>query len=136
MKLKKIKTEAEILEAMASNIAGRPRVEINTVDGSIKSVRVGCAHFGMDSYTFTINAETDREEATRYRVKATVPGFPVATSYHELLADANDAEGAFPNIADVSVESVRVWIGADGEVIAEKGDKATAVDTFSDDIPF
>lgn len=136
MKLKKIKTEAEVLDAIRTNVAGRSEIEITSVDGSVKGVRIGSAHFTIDSYSFAMHAETDREEASRYRVLAKVEGFPDAVSYHEDYSEAESAKAAYPPFANVTSESVKVWINAAGEVVGEKGSGGKPVDHNGDDIPF
>ena len=136
MKLKKIKTEAEISEAIRTKTEGRPMIEITSVDGAVKSVRIGTAHFSIDSYSFAMHAETDREEASRYRVLAKVSGFPDAVSYHEDYGAATEAKDAFTDVAEVTMESVKVWLNAAGDVIGEKGEAGKPVDHNGDDLPF
>jgi hypothetical protein len=136
MKLKKIKTVAEVAEAIRLIEPGRPEVELFTVDGAVKGVRIGSAHFGIDSYSFSMHTETDREEVNRYRVLAKVAGFPDQVDYFEDHTPATEKRDAYAATAEVSVDHVKVMINAAGDVIGEIGPAGKIVDQLGDDVPF
>lgn len=136
MKLKTIKTEAEIAEAIATKIAGRKMIEVTSVNGAVKGVRIGAAHFSMEAYSFVVHAETDREQASRYRLTAKAAGFPDAVSYHESLSDANAAKDRFSSDTDTAVASVNVWLDGAGEVISEVDAEPAKSINNEDDLPF
>jgi hypothetical protein len=136
VKLKKIKTVAEIVDALRTNEVGRSEVELLTVDGAVRSVRVGSVHFGFENYAFTIHAETDREEANRYRVLGKVAGFSDQVDYFEDHSDACAKRDGYAESVEVTMESVKVMLNAAGEVLGEVGPAGKLVDHSGDDCPF
>jgi len=143
MKLKKIKTEAEIRDAISAPLAeGRERVEVTSKDGTLQSVRIGLCHFSMGQYSsFEVAREVEYEETSRFRVKATVPGFPVQVDYFEDYGAAvakRDSYGDTPGVTvECDTKQVRVLIDRDGNVVREVGEDEPAAPVSLDErVPF
>lgn len=138
MKLEKIKTVAEVLAAIKANPEGRDLIEITTVDKTLKGIRVGGAHFTVDTYSFQMHRESTGEVEERFRLTANIAGFPPVVSYHGSDYEANNAASPLPSIAEIEVVPVRVLVDDAGEVIREvDGESAApAARDTSDDLPF
>lgn len=121
MRLNAIKTVAQVEEAIRTPVTGRAHVELVTVDGSIRGVRIGRAHFTIESYSFAARVEVDFEEQERHRVTAKVAGFPDAVDYFEDLYAARAKRDSYPDIAEVTIDAVKVLVNEAGEVVGEAG---------------
>lgn len=123
MKLKKIKTEAEIRAALNAETPGRPRVEMLTEDSTIKGVRIGQCHLKGGQYGSSLEVfrEVEFDEASRYRVKAEIKGFPPQVDYFEDFGDARNKVASYDASTGVVVsqDQVRVLVDSDGKVVRE-----------------
>lgn len=130
MKTKKIKTDAELLAALRADTKGRAFAELVSVDGTIKGVRIGTCHIAVDSYTFTMAAETEFEELERYVVRAKVKGFPDAISYHETrggMRSKMDSYGDGVEVDNNDGSQVQVLVNEAGEVCGLVADRDAAL---------
>lgn len=137
MKTKTVKTEQEVIDAILSGDTTDPKelFEVTFKDGTtITRIRIG--NLIVDSiYGFTVTRIVDREEAKRYRLIATVQGFPPQVSYHDDYAEFADAQTKFDHNATLDTndgKQIAVMIGADGSVV-EDNNVAVGVD---DDLTF
>jgi hypothetical protein len=135
MKLKRIKTVAEIDTALRGNRGGRPLIEITTVDASVKAVRIG-TFIISGSYGIEIHAEQPFDIEKRHRLTATTKGFPPAISYHDSDYTARTAGEEFGEGVEIKIDGpIKVLIDDAGEIVGE-ADEAAAEPRVDQDVPF
>jgi hypothetical protein len=129
MILKTVKTATE---------TGIEGVEFVTVDKQIMEVVIGKMRVRKsDSYTKALEVviEAPHELVERFRLTATIKGFPDAISYHESKYDAESAGANLEDVgAKIAVERVDVLVADGGAIVGEATDKAP--ETPNSDIPF
>jgi hypothetical protein len=127
MKLKTIKTEAEVREAVDSYPDELPHVAATVRDGSIVEVRVGTMVI-TSTYGMTVAKMTVYEEAERYRVRVEHPAFPVINRYFDSeYPEAREFQKQYADIPDAVIDArtVKVQLNDAGNVVAEIDDEGT-----------
>jgi hypothetical protein len=120
MKLKTIKTEAEVRRACSMYADDRrPMVEITSVNGSIRAVRIGSLHIAA-SYGLEVSREVPHEEETRYKLVASAKGLPTMTQYFDDYGKMLDAKREFGDGVEVETfDNVKVLVDGNGTVVGE-----------------
>lgn len=143
MKLKTIKTQAELCEAVGvPNSDGF--VELLTLDSAVIGARIGQAHFAVDSYSFKASRIVEHEEAERYRVRVDHPHFPSLNRYFESqYGEGQGFRSTYEKLPDTTIDAktVTVQLDGNGRVIAELDESGavcplTPQENGGDDIPF
>lgn len=138
MKLVAIKTVAEVLAALKTPTPGRPQIEIRTVDGTVKALRIGGLHCEQESYSsFRMLAERNTEEVDGYTVKATVEGFGEKVDYftdYKAACAKHDSYGTGDHIS-VDITDAKLVVNDAGEIIGT-ADEAAEKSAAEGDIPF
>jgi hypothetical protein len=121
MKLKKIKTNDELHGAIYGSDYGMDKFcELNTVDGTLKSVRIGGLHIAPGQYGgIEACREVEFEEGTRYRLIAKVQGFEPQVTYHEKLSDLRTKQKSYGDAVetdDNDANEVEVMLDEEGNV--------------------
>jgi hypothetical protein len=123
MKLKKIKTNEELHDAIYGSDRTGPFAEMVTVDGTLKSVRIGGLHIAPGQYGgIECCREVLFDEGTRYRLIAKVQGFPPQITYHERLGDIRDKQKSYGEgveTDDNNLTEVDVLLDDEGNVRRE-----------------
>lgn len=143
MKLKSIKTEEELFEAVAQPVGERKPVEVTSINGQIKAVRIGAVHI-TGGYDFAVNREVEFEEVNRYRVIASIEGMPAQVSYFEDYSEMREKARSYNINIEVDTNNdkhVQVHINDAGEVVRDDtlgapAGAAPVPTTLDDDIPF
>lgn len=142
MKLKTIKTEEELFEAVAQCVGKRKPVEVTSINGQIKAVRIGGVHIS-GGYDFAVNREVEFEEVDRYRVIASIEGMPNQVDYFADYSEMRDKAGSYNPSVKVDTNNnkqIKVLINDAGEVVqdivlsSESIGKSAPIS--DDDIPF
>jgi hypothetical protein len=130
MILKTVKTAVE---------TGIEGVEFVTVDKQIIEVVIGKLRVRKsDSYTKALEVviEAPHELVERFRLTATIKGFPDAISYHESKYDAESAGANLEDVgAKIEIERVDVLVADGGMVIGEASGKVAPA-AAGDEMPF
>ena len=138
MKLVAIKTVAEVLAALKTPTPGRPQIEIRTVDGTVKALRIGGLHCEQESYSsFRMLAERNTEEVSGHRVRATVEGFATQVFRFTDYAAAVAKRDSFPDAVAVELDEVTLIVNEAGEIVSDVEEElAKPAADASDDLPF
>lgn len=128
MILKTIKTVAE---------TGLTGIEFVTLDKKIMEVVIGGLRIrGSDSYTKALEVVIEQpfDKAERFRLTATIKGFPDAVTYHESKYEADSAGANLEDVgAAIQVERVDVLIDDNGAIVGETNEEPAKAET---DAPF
>ena len=135
MILERVKTAEAARSAIASNLDGRPDVEMIVKDKNVSGIRIGGLHISINTYSLEIMAETPFQEASWYMGKATVKGFGEKVKY---FPDYDGAQNWLNEFDRLSVEldgptSAVVLVNEKGEFVRPV---ALPAASESSDIPF